>query len=126
MESYYCNGPDDADGAQGCCDDDHDDKYDNADYDHEVGVDKYDNADNLYCYFAEDWTLQIAPVLLEDDALFQCQVPSSNIFKYFQICSNMVPGDLFQDKCQILHQNCFAQLTNALQVGAANGIKPVR
>ena len=85
MESYYCNGPDDADGAPGCCDDDHDDKYDNADYDHEVGVDKYDNADNLYCYFAEDWTLQIAPVLLEDDALFQCQVPSSNIFKYVQI-----------------------------------------
>ena len=85
MESYYCNGPDDADGAPGCCDDDHDDKYDNADYDHEVGVDKYDNADNLYCYFAEDWTLQIAPVLLEDDALFQCQVP-------LQIFSNLVPN----------------------------------
>ena len=25
-------------------------------------------------FFTEDWTLQIAPVLLEDDALFQCQV----------------------------------------------------
>ena len=33
-----------------------------------------DTCDNADCYFAEDWTLQIAPVLLEDDALFQCQV----------------------------------------------------
>ena len=28
----------------------------------------------LMTFFTEDWTLQIAPVLLEDDALFQCQV----------------------------------------------------
>ena len=28
----------------------------------------------LYCTVAEDWTLRISPVLLEDDAMFQCQV----------------------------------------------------
>ena len=29
----------------------------------------------LYCtVVAEDWTLRISPVLLEDDAMFQCQV----------------------------------------------------
>ena len=39
------------------------------------GDDKYGNADDTFiAFFAEDWTLQIAPVLLEDDALFQCQV----------------------------------------------------
>ena len=28
-----------------------------------------------YCtVVAEDWTLRISPVLLEDDAMFQCQV----------------------------------------------------
>ena len=31
--------------------------------------------DLLYCtVVAEDWTLRISPVLLEDDAMFQCQV----------------------------------------------------
>jgi hypothetical protein len=29
----------------------------------------------------EDWTLRIAPVLLEDDALFQCQVGAANGIK---------------------------------------------
>ena len=29
-------------------------------------------------YFIEDWTLQISPVLLEDDALFQCQVGAAD------------------------------------------------
>ena len=29
-------------------------------------------------FIAEDWTLQISPVLLEDDALFQCQVGAAD------------------------------------------------
>ena len=29
-------------------------------------------------YFIEDWTLQISPVLLEDDAQFQCQVGAAD------------------------------------------------
>ena len=27
---------------------------------------------------SEDWTLKISPVLLEDDALFQCQVGAAD------------------------------------------------
>ena len=28
--------------------------------------------------FSEDWTLQVQPVLLEDDAIFQCQVGAAD------------------------------------------------
>ena len=66
------------------------------------GDDKYGNADDTsIAFFAEDWTLQIAPVLLEDDALFQCQVTPlpyislSVRFLLFSLLSKSIPHAIF-------------------------------
>ena len=51
-------------------------------------------------FFSEDWTLKISPILLEDDAMFQCQVGAADGVrpirsKFAKLTVYVPPGDPF-------------------------------